>query len=85
MPQLLPRAVLSPIEATCLCWLDLRAYAPTCEELQRRVKKHHLVLNAGTFFDETLGQGFLRLNFACPHARLLEGLKRLAEAMNDPE
>ena len=85
VPQLLPRAVLSPIEATCLCWLDLRAYAPTCEELQRRVKKHHLVLNDGTFFDETLGQGFLRLNFACPHARLLEGLKRLAEAMNDPE
>ena len=42
-------------------------------------------LNDGTFFDETLGQGFLRLNFACPHARLLEGLKRLAEAMNDPE
>ena len=67
VPQLSPRAVLSPIEATCLCWLDLRAYAPTCEELQRRVKKHHLVLNDGTFFDETLGQGFLRLNFACPH------------------
>ena len=85
VPQLLPRAVLSPIEATCLCWLDLRAYAPTCEELQRRVRKHHLVLNGGAFFDETLGQGFLRLNFACPHARLLEGLQRLADAMNDPE
>jgi cysteine-S-conjugate beta-lyase len=85
VPQLMPKAVLSPIEATCLCWLDLRAYAPTCEELQRRVKKHHLVLNDGTFFDKTLGEGFLRLNFACPHARLLEGLKRLAEAMNDPE
>lgn len=82
---LLPKAVLSPIEATCLCWLDLRAYAPTCEALQQRVKAHHLILNDGTFFDAVLGEGFLRLNFACPHAALREGLQRLADAMNDAE
>ena len=77
----LPLAVLTPIEATALCWIDLRAYAPTCEELEKRIRAQHLVLNNGTIFDSVQGEGFMRLNFACPHALLREGLRRLAAAM----
>lgn len=83
IPRQLPKAVLSPIEATCLCWLDLRAYAPTTAELSARTKKHHVVFTGGTFFDEALGDGYLRLNFGCPHSMLREAIKRLAAAMND--
>ncbi len=82
LPRLLPRAVVSPIEATALCWIDLRAYAPTMDEIMARLKRHHLVLNNGTFFGE-LGNGFVRMNFACPHDRLHEGLRRLAAAMTE--
>ncbi len=81
--RLLPRAVLTPIEATSLCWLDLRAYAPTCEELDARLRAHGLILNRGEMFDAALGQGFMRLNFGCPHETLREGLNRLAAAMNE--
>lgn len=81
IPRQLPRAVLSPIEATALCWLDLRAYAPTCAALEERLRAKHLVLNAGNMFDKTLGEGFMRLNFACPHAMLREGIRRLAAAL----
>ena len=83
IPRLLPKARLTPIEATCLCWIDLSAYAPTTEELDRKAKKHHVVFTGGTFFDPELGEGYLRMNFACPHAVLREAISRLAAAMNE--
>lgn len=83
VPRLLPKAVLTPIEATCLCWLDLRAYAPTTKELSEKAKKHHVVFTGGTFFDSVLGDGYMRLNFGCPHSMLREAISRLAAAMND--
>lgn len=82
VPRLLPKAVLSPIEATALCWIDLRAYCDSMDEIMDKLKKHHLILNNGTFFGD-MAAGFVRLNFACPHDRLHEGLRRLAAAMND--
>lgn len=83
IPRLMPKARLTPIEATCLCWIDLRAYAPTTEELSAKAKKHHVVFTGGTFFDPILGEGFQRLNFGCPHSMLREAIKRLAAAMNE--
>lgn len=81
LPRLLPKARLTPIEATALCWIDLRAYAENSKEMDRRLREKHLVLNQGTFFGENDGEGFMRLNFACPHAVLREGLRRMTEAM----
>ena len=81
LAQQLPLAVLTPIEATALSWIDLRAYAPTCAELTQKIKAHHLVINEGNWFGPEDGEGFMRLNFACPHATLREGVRRLAEAL----
>lgn len=81
LARLLPQAVLTPIEATALSWIDLRAYAPTCAELNQKIKAHHLVINEGNWFGPEDGEGFMRLNFACPHATLREGVRRLAEAL----
>ena len=52
------------------------------DEIMDKLKKHHLILNNGTFFGDMAAR-FVRLNFACPHDRLHEGLRRLAAAMND--
>ena len=71
------------MEATALAWLDLRAYAPTCGALQEKIRGQHLILNDGTFFDPQLGEGFLRLNFACPHRVLREGISRLRTALEE--
>lgn len=79
--RLLPRAVLTPIEATCLAWLDMRAYSPSTEQLLQKAKEKRVVLTGGTFFGRKDGDGFVRLNFGCPHAQLREGIRRLAQAM----
>ena len=78
----LPKAKMSPIEATYLAWLDLRAYGLTCEELARKCRKAKVALTGGTFFGEE-GEGFMRVNFACPRALLTEGIKRLQAALED--
>jgi cystathionine beta-lyase len=83
MTTLLPRAVVSPMEATYLAWVDLRAYGLSHEEIERRLKKHKLALTNGRFFGHDAGSGFMRVNYGCPRKQLEEGLRRLASAINE--
>ena len=41
-------------------------------------EKHGLVLSTGTIYGAA-GEGFERLNIACPRTRLLDGLERFRE------
>ena len=77
----LPKAVLSPMEATYLAWIDLRAYGFTPEELVKRTHDHGVAFTEGTFFGQESGAGFLRFNLACPHSHTLEAVKRLEAAI----
>ena len=81
LPALLPDSVLTPIDATALCWIDLRAYDVNSDSIDQKLRAEHLILNRGTVFGAENGNGFMRLNFACPHASLREGLARMARAM----
>ena len=81
MRDLLPEAVVSPIEATALSWLNLKAYDARSDSLDRKLRAAGLVLNKGTVFDRQAGDGFMRLNFACSHDRLRDGVRRLAKAL----
>ena len=83
LDELLPRAVLTPIEATALSWIDLRAYDAHSESLDEKLRAAHVVLNRGTVFGPENGDGFMRLNFACPHAALKEGVRRMADALTE--
>ena len=80
--QELPQAVLTPMEATYLGWLDLRAYGMNCEELMARTLKHGVQFTEGTFFGEG-GEGFLRVNIGCPRRNITEGIRRLKEALDE--
>ena len=80
----LPKVSMSPIEATYLAWLDLRAYGLTCEEMARKCRRAKVALTGGTFFGAE-GEGFMRVNFACPRSQLTEGIKRLKAALEDDE
>lgn len=80
--QYLPKAVLTPMEATYLGWLDLRAYGFTCEELAKRTLAAGVHFTAGTFFGQETGEGFLRINIGCPRRYLEEGIQRLAKALD---
>ncbi len=78
IPQL--RVVRS--EGTYLAWLDCRALGLEPKALERLLlERARLVLNQGYTFGPG-GEGFVRLNTACPRPMLEDGLTRLARAVN---
>ncbi len=79
--RLLPEAVLSPIEATYLAWVDMRAYGLSNAELYARCRKALVLPTDGTFFGKLSGEGYMRLNFGCPAGQLGTGLERFAKAV----
>lgn len=83
LADLLPHAVVSPMEATYLAWVDIRPYdTPHCE-ISQRCKKHGVALTDGQFFGIAAGEGFMRINYGCPRGQLLEGVQRFAHAVKE--
>ena len=76
----LPKAVLTPMEATYLGWLDLRAYGFNDEQLRERTIAAGVMFTGGKFFGDN-GDGFLRINIGCPRRYLTEGVLRLKKAL----
>ncbi|MBE5801555.1 MAG: putative C-S lyase [Clostridiales bacterium] len=81
LAERLTKAVLTPLEATYLGWIDLRAYGLTTDEMTRRTREHGVAFTEGTFFGKEAGEGYLRINLACPHAHTIEAIKRLEMAI----
>ncbi len=69
------------LEGTYLVWVD-------CSILKRRskeiveilLKEEKLWVNEGSMYGEA-GEGFIRLNIACPRQVLIDGLDRLKRAL----
>ena len=68
---------LVPMEATYLAWLDFNGTGLSPEQIEKAVRqKARLWLNNGILFGKN-GEGFQRLNLACPRSILAEALNRL--------
>jgi len=79
----LPKAKLIEPQGTYLGWLDLRRYETNGKKLERVVYENGKVaLDGGTWFGKG-GDGFIRLNFACPRRLLEQGLERICKAINE--
>lgn len=66
-----------PLQATYLVWLDCSFFGKTSDELSKiLLDEEKLWLNPGTMYGKA-GEGFLRINIACPRETLIEGLKKL--------
>ena len=73
----LPHLGVTRLEGTYLVWVDCRSLGIRSEELERRLYENGRVwVNSGGIYGEA-GEGFIRINIACPRERLLEGLERL--------
>ena len=73
----LPEIKLVEPEGTYLVWLDFNALGLKEEALEEFiVKKANLWLNSGSTFGES-GQGFERINIACPREILNQALEQL--------
>lgn len=78
----LPQYSVLPLEGTYLVWTDCRASGIGSEELASRLQeRERLMVNAGTMYGPG-GEGFLRLNIACPRTLLAEGLERMARVLH---
>ncbi|MBE6253524.1 MAG: pyridoxal phosphate-dependent aminotransferase [Bacteroidales bacterium] len=84
----LPGVVVPPLEGTYLMWLDCRwalRHGEPLEGFSERLaaflrEKHGLTLSTGTIYGAS-GEGFERLNIACPRTRLLDGLDRFKDGI----
>ena len=73
----LPGVKMTDLEGTYLVWLDFRETGLTVEELEDLIlNKARLWLDSGKIFGKA-GEGFQRINVACPRATLTEALERI--------
>ncbi len=70
-----------PLEGTYLAWLDCRALHPDDKKLKDILLRHGVWLDEGSKFGPG-GEGFLRLNIACPRTLLEKALERMAAAFS---
>ncbi len=76
----LPQLTMTPPEGTYLAWLDMRALMLSDDQISEKLQR-----DAGLWLDEGRkfgrgGNGFQRLNVACPRAILADAAGRLVRA-----
>jgi len=77
----IPEIKITPLQATYLVWLDCSFLSVNSEDLSKfLLEKGKLWVNSGTMYG-TSGEGFLRINIACPREILTEGLLRLKQSL----
>lgn len=76
--QHIPQWKVIPLEGTYLVWVDCSAngdsVAVYCDRILREAK---VWLNPGTMYGPKSGEGYLRINIACPRNLLMEALERI--------
>lgn len=85
LAEKLPRIHLIEPEGTYLVWLDFRDLNMTEKEREELLgKKAKLWLDSGIMFGNS-GEGFERINMACPRKVLKKALEQLEAAIYDSE
>jgi cysteine-S-conjugate beta-lyase len=78
----IPQITMIRPEATYMVWLDCRELGLNDDQLRDFfIKKARLGLNEGRTFGPG-GEGFMRMNIACPLATLRDALERLKNAVD---
>ena len=71
-----------PLEGTYLVWVDVSAVpvvssAGVATYTEEILAKTGVRLNPGTLYGPQSGEGYVRINIACPRSRLMEALERI--------
>ena len=75
----LPEFPVAELEATYLAWIDTSVLPLSSEEIEAELlRKEQVWINAGSMYG---ADGFIRINLACPSARLQEGLDRIVTGL----
>ena len=77
----LPQLTLSPLEGTYLAWVDCRPLGKHSADLsQLLLEQGRVQVSSGEIYGQ-IGDGFIRINMACPRSRLEEVLRRIASVL----
>ena len=75
----LPRWKVCPLEGTYLVWVDIKATGMSAQQYADRLLQQAKVwVNPGTMYGPQSGEGYIRLNIACPRSRLMQALERIS-------
>ncbi len=79
--EYLPEFPVSILEGTYLVWVNCSVLNQSSDEIIKTLlEKEKLWVNEGSLYGEA-GEGFIRINIACPRQQLIEGLNRLRRAL----
>lgn len=77
----LPQFPVLPLEATYLVWVDCAVLEkPSVEIAKLLLERENLWVTEGTVYGNA-GEGFIRINIACPRVILEEGLAKIKAAL----
>lgn len=80
--QEMPRLDVLRLEGTYLVWVDIKKLGIKSDELtQRLMNEGHVFINSGTLYGKQSGEGYIRINIACPKSTMMEGLERMAKVV----
>lgn len=80
--EYLPKFEVLRLEGTYLAWVDVNAIEFTADELTTLLEeKANVMVNSGTMYGRQAGQGYIRINLACPRQRLREALNRMGRVL----
>lgn len=78
----LPKVHVLRLEATYLAWVDIRQTGLRSEETtQLLLEKGHVFVSSGTLYGKKDGEGYLRINLACPRQLLEQGVTRIINVL----
>lgn len=73
---------ISELEATYLMWIDVSDFELQEKMSKRLIKQFGLWVSDGAIYGRD-GNGYLRINLACPRSRMQEGIKRLIKGLKE--
>lgn len=74
-----PQLRICDSQATYLAWIDIRPLCISSDNLDKLLRKNGKVhINSGTMY---AGEGYIRINYACPRLRLTEALRRMTRIL----
>ena len=78
----LPDFPVIKLEGTYLVWVDCKKTGLSSGELEEKlIREGGVWLNPGSMYGAA-GEGFMRINIACPRKRLEEGLRRIKKVLS---
>ena len=81
--QQMPNLKVFQLEGTYLVWIDITATGKISDELTGLLLKEGKVwVNSGTMYGKETGEGFIRINIACPRSMMMEGLRRIHQVIS---